>query len=202
MRVLHLGLMPPSPKPNQIIIHYPVIRIEPLQPSEQALSNLSSATHLIFTSKTSVALLAKLINPSTCVQKVIVVGSATKQEAILAGFTVYKVANQEIAEGVVESLAQEDLSAAHVFWPRSAKARSVISDYLRERAVALTELILYDTHLQRLIPIPSLEKIDQIVFTSPSTVDGFMEIFGHVPTHVDVVCKGPVTAKRLGELGF
>jgi uroporphyrinogen-III synthase len=56
---------------------------------------------------------------------------------------------------------------------------------------------LYETVAQRVEPVPDLRLFDEIVFTSPSTVDAFFEIFGHIPSGKKIVAIGPVTADRL-----
>jgi uroporphyrinogen-III synthase len=56
---------------------------------------------------------------------------------------------------------------------------------------------LYDTVPQKLEPIPDLNAIDEIVFTSPSTVRAFVEIFRHIPQDKTLTCLGPITQEEL-----
>lgn len=199
-RVLYLGLRPPSSSPTHHIIHYPVIAIIPQTPSPIP-QDLSSFTHFLFTSQTAVELFAQHL-PSPSSVKVIAVGKATASRAQTHGFVVSSTAELETAEGVVLVLEQLDLTNANILWPRSAQARPVISDYLRRRQVPLTEAILYHVALSQPTPIPHLSDIDEVLFTSPSTVDGFLAIFPSWPNTLTFRCLGPVTAQYLAEQPF
>jgi excinuclease UvrABC nuclease subunit len=44
--------------------------------------------------------------------------------------------------------------------------------------------------------------IDKIVFTSPSTVDHFLQDFKSIPSHWQVVCRGSLTQSRLKQAGY
>ena len=45
-----------------------------------------------------------------------------------------------------------------------------------------------------------LTAIDRIVFTSPSTIDNFVKIYGYLPQNKELVTRGAITQKRLEEL--
>jgi uroporphyrinogen-III synthase len=192
MRTLYLGLELPSNAPQ--LVHYPVIAIQPLTPKN--LETLLKCTHTIFTSKTAARLLSTLC-PESLANPVIAVGKATAKAAEVCGYTVPWVAQEETAEGVVALLDTIDLSQAHLFWPHSAKARPVIAHYLHNRSIPLTESVLYDITLIRPEPVPSLHDFHEVIFTSPSTVDGFLRIFPSVPPHLKLTCIGPITQSYL-----
>ena len=44
--------------------------------------------------------------------------------------------------------------------------------------------------------------IDQVIFTSPSTVKNFLNDHDTIPAHWDILAKGPVTAQALKEAGY
>jgi uroporphyrinogen-III synthase len=99
---------------------------------------------------------------------------------------------------MIEMLETMDLEGALIGWPRSSKARTVLGDYLSRRGVSLLSIDLYEPVMQRLEPVTVLATFDEIVFTSSSTVDAFLEIFGSIPWDKKIVSLGPITAKRLG----
>ncbi|MDP1836848.1 MAG: uroporphyrinogen-III synthase [Chlamydiales bacterium] len=195
MKTLYLGLTPPLALPGQTLVHYPVISIQPIHSPEIDNALAQTYTHVLFTSKTAVRLVTNKLKDSAA--KIYTVGTATAQVAEQAGFTVTQIAIPETAEGMVELLKQEDLSDAHLLWPRSAQARAVIGDYCKINNIRLTDISIYSTQLERPTPVPSLLEMDQIVFTSPSTIDGFFAIFDSIPPHISVQCIGPITRQHL-----
>ncbi|MCB1114367.1 MAG: uroporphyrinogen-III synthase [Chlamydiia bacterium] len=172
---LYLGLRCKNP----LWHHFPIIEIEDL-PFERA----DGATHYIFTSRTA----AKKYRPFLENRPIFCVGKATAKE--LEGFEV-KVAELEQAEGVVELLKTVDLEGAHVVWPRAEGARTVISDYLNEKC-RLTEIPLYRVRTTTLLP-PDPKDFKQIVFTSPSTVKAYQELFGKLPHDKELLSIGEIT---------
>jgi len=56
---------------------------------------------------------------------------------------------------------------------------------------------LYQTVFQKPGPLPDLSKVDEIIFTSPSTIKGFIAAFGAIPTNKKLTCMGPITEEEL-----
>ncbi len=79
-------------------------------------------------------------------------------------------------------------------------SRSVLLAFFQERKIRFVACDLYDTVTQKLEPVPDLKTIDEIVFTSPSTVRGFLEIFGHLPQDKRWHAIGPITARALRDI--
>ncbi|OGN64478.1 MAG: hypothetical protein A3E80_03465 [Chlamydiae bacterium RIFCSPHIGHO2_12_FULL_49_9] len=188
MRVLYLGL-DPERYPTKVI-HYPVIRTERVFSSqaEEAISLWSEFTHAIFTSRTSVFYWKQDLRRKT----VIAIGSATAE--LLHCPLVSQTPTQE---GIIDLLKTIDLQDAFVFLPHSRRSRPHLREFLEKQNVRHIALELYDTRVQKPdIPI-SLETVDEIVFTSPSTVEGFLKIFGKIPEDRKLTCIGPVTEAAL-----
>jgi uroporphyrinogen-III synthase len=181
-------------------IHYPVIRTEKRVNAylKQALLQWPLFSHVIFTSQTAVGYwfedFQKPLN-----QRFIAVGKQTAKALHSFGVDAV-VAEEETQEGVIALLEKEDLSSAFVFWPKSTKARPLLLDYLKEKKVKLSVLDLYETVLQKLEPVPDLSQIEEIVFTSPSTIEGFLQIYGSLPSHIRLTAIGPVTEKALSRI--
>jgi len=90
-----------------------------------------------------------------------------------------------------------DLENAYFFMPRSSSSRPIIVNFFQERQIRYQSCDLYDTVTQILEPRPDLDQIDEIVFTSPSTVRAFIEIFGTLPNGKRLIAIGPVTEEAL-----
>ena len=186
--ILYLGLDPSRfPRP---VIHYPVIRTMLLEGPElkNALALWPQFTHVVFTSRTSVQYWKEDLEGKT----VIAIGDATAE---MLGHPL--IATQSTQEGVIELLKTLDLNNAYLFLPRSRLARTAITDYLEQNRVRFLALDLYDTVCQRLEPVPNLDEFSEIVFTSPSTVDGFLRIYGNLPRDKILTSIGPITEKHI-----
>jgi uroporphyrinogen-III synthase len=209
-RVLYLGLDPShhsDPSEACEIVHWPIIRIVPIPLSENqvnvALRNFEQYTHLIFTSKSAVPILKDYLHAmgknwhSGQPKVTLAVGKVTAAHLTACGLTPTKVALNETAEGIVELLEELVLEGAHVFWPHSNQARNVIPAYLQTRGVAFCACPLYFPEYQALSPLPQLDSFQEIVFTSPSTVKAFLQVFGGLPENMTLKAIGPVTQAYL-----
>lgn len=181
VKSLYLGL-----RPQLNCDHYPVISIKPLV----ALPLENFYSHILFTSQTAVSLFPYSNTP------VIAVGRATAASALAAGYHVSHIAKEETAEGVVDLLTP-CFQKSYLLWPRSTKARPVIAEHCRKNKIALFEHPLYSVELICPTPRPNLLDYRDIIFTSPSTVEGFFRIFSTLPDHLSVACIGPITYRYL-----
>ncbi len=208
-QVLYTGLDPSHYQGTGQITHCPLIQIIPrplTTPSLQsALSDFLSYTHLIITSKTTVSLLQTHLQYMGFSQAdwqaktTIAVGKVTAFHLQARGIQPAIIAKDETAEGMVAELREIDLTKAFIFWPHSAQARSVLSLFFHEQKIRFLACPLYDTQTLRPSTLPHLDQFDEIVFTSPSTIHAFLEIFGSLPITKLLTPIGPITKKCLYE---
>ncbi len=151
-------------------------------------------THIIFTSQSAVFYWKEDLRGKT----VIAIGEATG-EALRSKGVKPLIAPNATQEGVIALLSQMDLQQSFLFWPRSQRSRPHLIEYLICTKIPFFALDLYDTQLQRPEFVPNLEEIDEIVFTSPSTVEGFLKIYGSLPQNKKLIAIGPITQKSLVE---
>lgn len=207
-KILYLGLEPPQENPN--VVHFPVIQINPRSchshDIKQAFSNILEYTHFIFTSKTAVRIFYQLVKQFEIDEKkinqtsIIAVGQSTAQSIKTYGKkNADYIAKQECAEGIIDILKTIKLEQTHFFWPHSSGARNVITNFFIENKIALTECLLYDTIPIQMTSLPSLESFNEIIFTSPSTVSSFVNLFGKIPKDKKLTCIGPVTQSYLNQ---
>jgi uroporphyrinogen-III synthase len=100
-------------------------------------------------------------------------------------------------EGVIELISQ---LKGHFFLPHSKLARPALKDYFKAHHIPFFALELYTTKFQCPEPIPKLNEFDEIVFTSPSTVEGFLRIYKELPKDKKLTAIGPVTKAALDAL--
>lgn len=188
--ILHLGLNPAACPSKGRIYHYPVIRIQPLSAGIEEMQRIwNFCTHVVLTSKETAALL-----PSLEGKTVIAIGEKTAKAIEGKEPLVAPYAEQE---GVIELLESLDLSKATVCYPRSSLARPLLADYLRIKKIRSHVIDLYETIFQQPGAPPSLDEIDEIVFTSPSSAEGFRRIYGErLPQGKKITLQGRITASE------
>ena len=190
-RILYLGIdAPPG------VFHYPVIRAERIDSLglRHAFSFWERSTHMIFTSKNAVRLWPNGIHGKLC----IAIGEATANEIRTRGGDPW-IASEATQEGVAALLETLDLRAAFLLYPRSKAARPFLAEYLQSRGLDHYVFDLYEPVFQKIEPAPDLADFDEIVFTSPSTVQAFLRIYPSVPARIALTPIGPITKKSLEE---
>lgn len=182
--ILNLGL---ESRPGTV--HFPVIRTQLRQGPdiEEALSLSKKATHLLLTSPRATHYWAKLCPPPWKTQ-VWAIGSATYRQAD-------RFAQVATQEGMMALF--EGWTGGLVLLPHSARARPHLRLFLQENSIAHAACALYDTLLQCPGEPPNLAEFTEILFTSPSTVDGFLAIYGALPQGIQLTPIGPVTRTAL-----
>jgi uroporphyrinogen-III synthase len=210
-RTLYLGLELPDTLKAKDAVHFPIIQIVPYPLDapkiKEAFSHIQNYTHIIFTSKTAVRLFFQALKfykfnlEQLHLKTFITVGKSTSQALQQHGIKADIVARNETAEGIIEELTQIDCSDAYFFWPHSAHSRPVITNFFKQNRIKHQECLLYET--QPINPsgkLPDLSRFDEIMFTSPSTLDAFIAIFGQLPTDIRLTTIGPVTQAHLKTL--
>lgn len=206
-KVLHIGIDPPEPKEGQQILHCPLIEVV-ARPSTQdditdAFQEMPAYTHLIFTSKNSVRItLEKLLdfgwNRSILKDKqCIAVGKSTADLLETHGCHDILIPSLETAEGIAELMDILPLDNCDLLWPHSALSRPVLSTYFKSRSLKYKECILYDTISRKPTVLPNMNDIDEIVFTSSSSVDAYISIFEALPKDKILTSIGPITQAKL-----
>ena len=170
------------------MFHYPVIQTVRLDSPQlqEAIALWDQFTHVIFTSKNGVRHWAE-VGPLQG-KIAIAIGEATG--GLLHEPLIAPLATQE---GVIALL--ETIKDGFFFYPRSKRARPHLANYLQQRPHFLLDL--YDTVSVKREPVPNLEEFDEIVFTSPSTVEAFCQIYGKLPKDKKLTPIGPVTERAL-----
>jgi len=201
MQTLYLGLDPKNFRCSGTLLHYPVIRTAPIESSDRrkALELWSEFTHVIFTSQTAV----KYWENDLRGKIVIAIGEATADSLRKRGIEPL-VAPQSTQEGVVQLLEvllqAGKLQDPFVFFPHSTLSREVFPQFLQRSKIRFFGLALYETILQKIEPVPDLSEVGEIVFTSPSTVMGFLAIYGAIPLDKKLTSIGPITEKAVRDL--
>ncbi len=209
---LYLGLELPDNNAQEelTLVHCPIIETKLLPQKKEHFLQLEKATHLIMTSKMAVRYFMKMvqefaIHPQAYLEKpCFSVGKETTSELKNYGFTAIHTAAVETSEGIVQLIQSHALVAPKVkiFWPHSAKSRDKISNFLHTQQIQLIDCILYDTFTKKPEFLPTISDFDEIFFSSPSTCDAYIELFGALPKNITLLAQGPVTLGIIRKLTF
>lgn len=210
-KILYLGLDPLYYQGEGEVVHWPIIEIIPRPLSDPALQesllSFDRYSHVVITSKSTVSILDSYLQllgfeREHWKEKVILaVGKVTASHLRDLQIIPTHICQEESAEGMIEVLSHLNLEGAYLFWPHSSKARPLISRFLEEKRVCFSECLLYEPRArEETTPLPDVNSFDEIVFTSPSTVEAFLKIFETFPVGPQLSPIGPVTAQKLPPL--
>jgi uroporphyrinogen-III synthase len=185
-KTLYLGIDPQFFKSDNYVIHYPVIKLVPRDIKEE----IGLFTYCLLTSKNSLQFLKKHVDVKDL--KCISIGPSTSLSLKEEGIKPFLECVTHTQEGMIEEIRRLSKKSSFLY-PRSSRARPFLASFLEKEGYAYQILDLYDTISQKPEIKISLAEIDEIVFTSPSTVEGFFEIYPQVPEGIKVTFQGPVT---------
>ena len=207
---LYLGLNPSHYQTKNEIVHMPIIQIFPKSVSERkiqlAMQEFSEFTHVIFTSKTTPKLFLNCMEyygiekGELDKKEIMALGTVTGNALKEVGITPTIYARESSQEGVVDKLSLMELDGAYILVPCSSLARSLISDFLQLQQVRHQICPIYDTKVNHDVLLKDLEEFnefEEIVFTSPSTVDAFLHHYKEFPKEITLRAIGPITKQYL-----
>jgi uroporphyrinogen-III synthase len=197
---------------NQTLIHCPIIQIEECSLDQEemveAFQHFAHCNYLILTSKVAVRLFFNALfhfgYSERTLKKIVIlaIGAETAKSIESFGVVVSHVAANETSEGMTKLLHALDLTSAHFFYPCSALARPVIANFFKQRDIPFHQIPLYTTvtrsckeEILQILPI-----VDELIFTSPSTVNAYIELFQSIPWDKKISSIGPITANHLNKM--
>lgn len=209
MKILYTGLEIPSHLQHSTL-HCPFIKIIPKQIEDPtivtAFAHFDDYTHLIFTSRTAVAVFFYFLHSFNIPQENVFnkirisIGKRTAEKLYDFKTNASFIASEETAEGMIDLLTHQELKDAHIFFPHSSLARPIIKNWMSKQALRYTACPIYETISIFPIPLPDLRLFHEIIFTSPSTIDAFMKAYKQLPKEKKLTCIGPVTQNHLNRL--
>jgi uroporphyrinogen-III synthase len=210
-------------------IFFPVIEIQPIEDNpalDQALEQLDCYEWVVFTSVNAVEVVFDVIAKneaaeqafnknlrllrSDTVPRVAAIGPKTAEALRARGVTPDFVPDEYVAEAILPGLG--DVRGKRILLPRAEIARKELPEAIARAGGSAHEIAVYKTLLARPDPngLAALQAgVDWITFTSPSTVQNFIEIVHgqdmnpfHLAGSPKVACIGPITAQAAREAGF
>ncbi|MCM8775066.1 MAG: uroporphyrinogen-III C-methyltransferase [Candidatus Omnitrophica bacterium] len=191
------------------LIHCPMIQIKPIadfRELDDAIQNIGRYDWILFTSKFAVFHFLKRFRhtggdwQTLRAKFFLAIGKTTAKWMRHYGLRAGLIPEEESSSGLLASLQNENVAGKHILFPRS----NLASAFLVERLEKLGALVHPLTVYQNLKNVPqdgSLEQIDEVIFTSPSTVENFFAQHEKLPERLKFKALGPVTLARLKQLG-
>ena len=191
MPTLYTGLT--SPDANYI--HTPLIEIVSVDDDTQlrrAIADIDSYDYVLFTSRYAAKYVGAL---SVMHTRIVSIGRTTTKALHQIGVEeVYEV-EEDNSYGVVSWFSSQ--SRGRVLIPRSNLALPIIPEGLRQLGFEVDCVTAYINRMPEHPKKVNLDEIDRIVFTSPSTIDNFIRIYGALPEKKELVTRGPITEQHL-----
>lgn len=188
------------------LVHTPLISIEASVLDENAtavMRNLASYQRIIFTSRYAVDhFFAKLCELGMDVRnlygiRIDSIGKTTSKALKGIGLVVPPLSKKESVGGMLYLYAKEGLSGENIIIPCSNQSSKVLQNGLDGLDNKVQSLHVYAVVKNKAILKQNLSRFQGLVFSSPATVEAFMEIYGEIPSHLQVICLGALTKKAL-----
>ena len=87
-----------------------------------------------------------------------------------------------------------------VFYPHSSLSSDAIPLALQELGFNVMSVVVYNNVLPKHVRRVNLNHFKRIVFTSPSTIDNFIKLYGKLPENTEFITRGPITQAHLEEV--
>jgi uroporphyrinogen III methyltransferase/synthase len=193
-------------------IFFPVIEIRPIENNimlERAWSKLECYDWIVFTSVNAVAVVFSQFEKRSF-PHVAAIGPKTAEALQARGITPDFVPEEYVAESILPGLG--DLRGKWVLLPRAEIARKALPEAIAEAGGIPHEIAVYKTLPVQPDPegLAALKSgVAWITFTSPSTVQNFVEILRQqkmdpleLVSKPKIACIGPITERAARDQGF
>jgi uroporphyrinogen III methyltransferase/synthase len=205
-------------------VFFPVIEIHPFEENvalDRAIAKLDCYDWIVFTSVNGVdAFFERIPSPPFALPsrergaeggvRVATIGPKTAAALEACGVTPDFVPDEYVAEAILPGLG--DLRGRWVLLPRAEIARKALPEAIVAAGGVAHEIAVYQTLPAEPDPdgLAALKSgVDAVTFTSPSTVENFVEIVCRVglnplslPGNPQIACIGPITQKAAEEAGY
>lgn len=191
MPTLYTGLT--SPDANYI--HTPLIEIVPVDDDTQlrrTIADIDSYDYVLFTSRYAAKYVGALSVRHT---RIVSIGRTTTKTLHEIGIKEVSEVEEDNSYGVVSWFSSQ--SRGRVLIPRSNLALPIIPEGLRQLGFEVDCVTAYINRMPEHPKKVNLDEIDRIVFTSPSTIDNFIRLYGALPEKKELVTRGPITEQHL-----
>ena len=191
MKTLYTGLTAPDAN----YIHTPLIEITPVDDGtvmRRAADKIDSYDFVLYTSRYAATYVGALLAKA---RKTVSIGNATTEALRRTGVEEIEQVERDNSYGVIDWFSRQP--RGRVLFPRSNLALPIIPDGLQALGFEVDCITVYINRMPQHPQKVNLDEIARIVFTSPSTIDNFIRLYGSLPSGKELVTRGPVTKQYL-----
>lgn len=182
------------------------IKIEPTKENlNEVKDKLSDYDHIILSSVNGVNIffdyiMENKIDLRTIKAKFSVVGKATRKALEKRGIQAFVMGREFVGEGLFKALEPNLKSEEKVLIPCSSGSREYLKDEIEKLGLSVDRVHTYNTVCGEVKNKRAFEEVDFILYTSPSTVNNMISLFGvdEIKGKYNIAI-GPQTFKALKE---
>ncbi|VAX37379.1 hypothetical protein MNBD_UNCLBAC01-909 [hydrothermal vent metagenome] len=211
MAILYTGTNPKAYQSFGDMIHFPMIEITAAVLSNAQLKSLIDKlpeySMILLTSRFGVKYFFQLLNQqhysmeNLKKKQFIIIGKTTEEALNIYGFSSTLTASIETSQGLFKEIQQQlDVKNKKILFPRSALSNPYLRENLIKAGAHVEEFIVYQNTKPSKRALP--DKIDTVMFTSPSTVKNFLHDYTNIPHAWRILSKGQVTKDYLKKEGY
>ena len=209
-RILLLGNYPKRYGHLGTIVHRQIIECVEIDDSEQTKQSLQQAARhdwIVFTSGNGIKFFFKKLYALGLDARIFantqfaVIGVASGERLMEFGIKADLIAETESSAGLLEAFSSIDVAGLSILLPQAEVSSEELPAGLSARGAKVDKLDVYKT-IEKEIEDVDLDYIDQILFTSGSTVRAFVKKFETVPEHIEALCLGVPTQTIAKEHGI
>ena len=105
--------------------------------------------------------------------------------------------NEDLDENMNEDLEEHRPA---ILYPQSNLSNNTIAEELYKAGYDVETISVYVNKMPKNPRRVNLNHFKRIVFTSPSTIDNFIKLYGKLPDNVEFITRGPITQAHLDEI--
>ncbi|MBQ9261783.1 MAG: uroporphyrinogen-III synthase [Prevotella sp.] len=191
MNTLYTGITCPNPA----YVHTPLIEIAPVDDDaalQRVAHDIDRYDYVLFTSRYAAKYVGAMFAHA---RRIVSIGSTTTAALYNIGAKEVWQVDDDNSYGVISWFRKQP--RGRVLIPRSNLALSIIPEGLRQSGFEVDTVTAYINSMPKNLQRVDLSHIDRIVFTSPSTIDNFIRLYGSLPEGKVFVFRGQVTKNYL-----
>lgn len=185
------GLTPPDAE----CIHTPLIEITAVEDDsalQHAAHEIDRYDYVLFTSRHAARYVGAMFAHA---RRIVSIGSTTTAALYKIGVKEVQQVDDDNSYGVIAWFRRQP--CGRVLIPRSNLALPIIPEGLQELGFEVDCITAYLNRMPAHARKICLDEVDRIVFTSPSTIDHFIRLYGALPEGKKLATRGPVTEQYL-----
>ncbi len=191
------------------IVHTPMVKFQRrllLQEEMFVLKNLSAYDRIIFKNRHSVDyFMESLFDLGLDVRslsgiKINSIGDMTSVALRKYGLLINPFTPECTSSSFVNVCRELNVEGENIIIPGSDYGSSQLSEGLKGLKNNVHDIAFYHMEKNDAIVKQNLDLFKGVIFTSPATIDAFIDVYGTIPAHLNIECIGTRTKEKIEEI--